>query len=283
MPGLGALGDLDLDHLDLGQRSSLAEGLGVEVAVSVAAAEVAGADLPDQVAARLLVVLRQAALAGVVGEPTGLRTLVHRPDGGLAQSPEAHRRDVQHRRRVGLRALLAADDDPEVLLRVGDHRPGRDGVVHPAVAGVVHVELGAERLLVAHVLGALVDHRAGVPVERAAVGVVLHQVLVQLGAHALEEEPHPPGQRVVAQDAVPLLEVVVDAQRARAARTGSPGATTTGSPARTSGITRRARTMTAHRALVRMRSIIGVLLGRTGWATATAWPRSDQSKTWPCS
>ena len=211
--GLGALRDLDLDHLDLRQGGVRAERLRVEVAVRVAAAEVAGADLPDQVAAGLLVIARQPALAGVVGEAAGLGALVHRPHGGLPQGAEAHRRDVQHRRRVGLRALLAADDHAEVVLRVGDHRPRRDRVVHPAVAGVVHVVLGAERLLVADALGPLVDHRPGVAVERAAVGVVLHEVLVQLRAHPLEQEPHPARDRIVAQDAVPQLEVVVDPEQ----------------------------------------------------------------------
>ena len=211
--GLGALGDLDLDHLDLRQGGVLAERLRLEVAVGVPAPEVAGADLPDEVAAGFRVVLRQAPLAGVVGEPTRFRALVHGAYGGLAQGSEAHRGDVEHRRRVGLGALRAADGHPQVGLRVRDHRPGGDGVVQPAVAGAVHVALGAERLLVPHVLRSLVDHRPGVPVERSAVGVVLHEVLVQLRPHPLQQEPHPPGQRVVAQDAVPQLEVVVDAQQ----------------------------------------------------------------------
>ena len=213
MAGLGALRHLDLDHLDLRQGRVRAERLRVEVAVRVPAAEVAGADLPDQVAAGLLVVARQPALAGVVGEAARLGALVHRPDRGLAQGAEAHRGDVQHRGGVGLGALLAADRHPEVVLRVGHHRPRRDRVVQPAVAGVVHVVLGAERLLVPDALGPLVDHRPGVPVERAAVGVVLHEVLVELRAHPLEQEPHPARDRVVAQDAVPQLEVVVDPQQ----------------------------------------------------------------------
>src|SRR6478672_2669458 len=94
--GLRALGDLDLDHLDLRQGRGRVEGLRVEVTVGVPAPEVAGADLPDQVSAGLLVVLRETTLAGVVGEPAGLGSLVHRAHGCLPQGAEAHRRDVQH-------------------------------------------------------------------------------------------------------------------------------------------------------------------------------------------
>ncbi len=68
VPGLGALGHLDLDHLHLVVGGVLLEQLGAEVAVGGAAPEVAGADLPDHVAAGLEVVLGQPALTGVVGE-----------------------------------------------------------------------------------------------------------------------------------------------------------------------------------------------------------------------
>jgi BioD-like phosphotransacetylase family protein len=49
-------------------RRLLGEALGAEAAVVVAAAEVARADLPDQVAAVLAVVAADAAFAGVVRE-----------------------------------------------------------------------------------------------------------------------------------------------------------------------------------------------------------------------
>ena len=52
MAGLGALAELDLDHLDLvGSARLLREAVGIEMAVGGAAAEIAAADLPDQVAA----------------------------------------------------------------------------------------------------------------------------------------------------------------------------------------------------------------------------------------
>ena len=52
MAGLGALADLDLDHLDLRRSVAVTANLfGRERAIGVAAAEIAGADLPDDVAA----------------------------------------------------------------------------------------------------------------------------------------------------------------------------------------------------------------------------------------
>ena len=66
--GLGALAELERDALDVVVRGLVAELGRVEAAVLGARAEVAAADLPDEVAAVLEVVLRQAALAGVVRE-----------------------------------------------------------------------------------------------------------------------------------------------------------------------------------------------------------------------
>ena len=71
--GLGALAELERDELDVRVRGLVLELLGVEAAVLGARAEVAAAELPDQVAAACEVVLGQPALAGVVGEAAGLR------------------------------------------------------------------------------------------------------------------------------------------------------------------------------------------------------------------
>ena len=71
--GLGALAELELDHLHLRVgRALLGEALRAEAAVVVAAAEVARADLPDQVAAVLAVVAADRAFAGVVREAAAL-------------------------------------------------------------------------------------------------------------------------------------------------------------------------------------------------------------------
>src|SRR5699024_4447194 len=65
--GLGALAELDLDHPHLRLLRLGGEALRIECAVLGAAAEVAAAQLPDQVAAMLAVVRADAAFAGVVG------------------------------------------------------------------------------------------------------------------------------------------------------------------------------------------------------------------------
>lgn len=56
MARFGALGHLDLDHLDLIACSVLLEQIGREAAVLVASAEVTGTELPDQVPTASLVI-----------------------------------------------------------------------------------------------------------------------------------------------------------------------------------------------------------------------------------
>src|SRR5712692_1398336 len=68
MPGLGALADLELHHLDLVVGRDAREFVRIEAAVAVAATEIAGADFPDDVAAILAVIGADAALAGVMRE-----------------------------------------------------------------------------------------------------------------------------------------------------------------------------------------------------------------------
>jgi hypothetical protein len=80
------------------------------------------------------------------------------------------------------------------------------------VADLVDLPLGAERLLRLGSLCALVDQRADLPVERAAVGVPLDEVLLDLRPDLLHQEAQVPDDRVVAQDRVVALEQVVDAE-----------------------------------------------------------------------
>jgi hypothetical protein len=68
MAGLGTLADLDLDHLHLRVLRLGGEAFGVEAPVLGAAAEIAAAQFPDQVAAVFAVVGADAAFAGVMGK-----------------------------------------------------------------------------------------------------------------------------------------------------------------------------------------------------------------------
>ena len=107
--GLGALAQFDLDHLDLRVGGGGRKFLGVEMARCVAAAEIAGAELPDDVAAPLAMVGAVAALARVMGETAKLGAAVERADRVGAERTETHRRNVEHRGRIGLAAIRTAD------------------------------------------------------------------------------------------------------------------------------------------------------------------------------
>jgi hypothetical protein len=203
-PRLRALGELERHALDRRVGGLVGEPGRVEPTVGRAGAEVAAAQLPHQVAA-VEVVAGQAALAGVVGEPARRRADVERAQGVGRQRAEAHRRDVQQRHVVGLRAVRAADPDPWRLRRQRDRRGGVHEVL---VADLVDVALGAERLDPLDALRALVDDRSGVAVVGPAVEVALDEVLLQLRADVLEQEAEVPQHRVVAQDRVPLLRDV---------------------------------------------------------------------------
>jgi hypothetical protein len=87
--------------LTCGSRAFSANARRLKRPVVVAAAEVARADLPDQVAAVHAVVLADRALAGVVREAALLGAAVQRQDGVGRQRAEAHRRDVEHAGVVG--------------------------------------------------------------------------------------------------------------------------------------------------------------------------------------
>src|SRR5882724_3169282 len=100
MTGLGALADLELDHLDLIVGRDTRELVRIEGAVAVTAAEIAGADLPNDVAAILAMIGADAALAGVVREAALLGAGIQRAHRIGAERAETHRRDIEHRRRV---------------------------------------------------------------------------------------------------------------------------------------------------------------------------------------
>ncbi len=166
----------------------------VEITVVGAAAEVPGADLPDEVAARTQVVLRQAALTGVVGEAAGRGAPVEREDRVGRQRPETHRRHVQQRHVVRAGAVGAADAYPWRGLR---HLAGCHGGDEELVAGQVHVPFGAERLLRVGALRALVDDAAHVPVEGPPVVVPLDEVLLEFGAYPLQQKAGVPQDGIV--------------------------------------------------------------------------------------
>ncbi len=209
--GLRSLRDLDRDGLDLVELGSLGELVRVEVAVGSAATEVRRGDLPDEVATVLAVVLADRPLPGVVCEAALRGATVERLDRIGRQRAEAHRRDVEQRDVVRLRALGPAEPNARqyvVWLRLGSQR-----VRDELVADRRDVALGAERLLAVVALRAVVDEVARLPVVRPPLGVRLDEVLPDLRADLLEEEPEVAEHGVVAGDAVAALHHVVDADQ----------------------------------------------------------------------
>ena len=212
--GLGALAQFELDHLDLIVRGRLREFVGAEAAVGIAAAEITGADLPDDVAAHLAVIPAEPALPRVMREAAALGAAIERTDRVGAQRAEAHGGDVEHGRRIGLGTVGAADHDPERLDGMG---PWRDRVAQPLVAVSINVVLRAEGPLVEDILRALIDDRALVAAERHPGLIVLEEILPHLRPDLFQQEPQMRRDRIVAQDRVPLLDEVHGAQERQAA------------------------------------------------------------------
>ena len=210
MTGLGALADLELHHLDLIGGGHPRELFRIERAVAVAAAEISGADLPDQVAAVLLVIGTDAALAGIMRKAALFGAGVQRPHRIGTERAKTHRRDVEDRSRIRPGAVRSADRDAKLL---GGLRLRRGRMVHPFIALAVDVLLGAERPLVQHHLGALIDDGAGVAAERHAVLFALEEILPHFRPDLFEQKPQMRRDRVISQHRVVLLKKIVNADR----------------------------------------------------------------------
>jgi hypothetical protein len=183
-----------------------------EAAVGIARAEIAGADLPDEVAAVLAVIRAQAAFAGIMGETAGLGALVEGADRIWAQGTEAHGRDVEHRGVIRLGAVGAADGDPERRDRV---RPRHHRMPHPFESVGIDIVLSPERALVEHHLGALIDHSPLVAAERRAVLFALEEIRPHLRPYGLEEKAQMRGDRIIAQHRMAGLQQVAGAEDAQ--------------------------------------------------------------------
>ena len=79
------------------------------------------------------------------------------------------------------------------------------------IAWLVDVTLRAVRHFGGHAFGALVDQRADVSVEWPPVEVALDKVLLNFRAQRLQQKPHMPEDRIVAQDGMLALNQVVNA------------------------------------------------------------------------
>src|SRR2546423_14702762 len=109
MSGVRALVDFEFDNLDLVFGGDRSEFVRIERAVAIAAAEISGTDLPDQISAVLAVIGTDAALASVMREAALFRASVERAHRIGTERAEAHRRDVEDRCRIRLGAIRASD------------------------------------------------------------------------------------------------------------------------------------------------------------------------------
>ena len=219
MARFGALAQFDLDHLHLGPACLDGEAFGIECTVLVSAAKIATAQLPDQVPAVFQVVRADAALPGVMGEVAQLRALVQRRNGIGAQGAEAHRGNIQHRRRIRLAALRAADRHAKFVRVAMHHRQHR--MTDELEPGVIDVLQRTERGIGGLVLGPGIDQRALRPGKGQLLVVTLDQVLADLRTDAFHQIADVAQNRIVAPHGVAGLQQVEYAQQTE--RSGDQG------------------------------------------------------------
>src|SRR5258707_20226 len=92
---------------------------------------------------------------------------------------------------------FAADSTPPCPGLVPSLTLRRHRMVHPLIALAIDVLLGAERPLVEHHLGTLIDHRAGVAGKRHAVLLALEEVLPHLRPDLFQQEAQMRRDRIV--------------------------------------------------------------------------------------
>src|SRR5262249_42986560 len=182
--------------------------VGAERAVLVAAAEIAAADLPDQVAAECAMIPADPALAGIVGEAPELGSAVEGANGVGAQRAEAHGGNVEQRQGVGLAAVGAAHRGTKV---VTFDRARNDRMIDPLEIVAVDVLLGAERPLVERALRALISNRPFRSIERRAVGFALQKILTDFRPDLFQHEADVGEDGIIPPHAVLGLEEIPNA------------------------------------------------------------------------
>ena len=217
---LRALTELDLDGADLRRaRDHVLQSRHAEAAVGLAAAEVAGADLPHEIAAHQ-VVRRHAALSRALQATRHLAAAVERLHRRPAQRTEAHARDVDDRcRPEGPRPLPGSAHDlgarnPELRVELGISGmvawQRKRGVLDDQVVRLqFHLVVGAETEVVVLALGGCVDPPPLVAAERTLLVVVGHDVLAELGADGLQPVAEVADDWKVSQDGALALRQVI--------------------------------------------------------------------------
>ena len=180
----------------------------------------------------LLVIRREAALAGVVVAARELRAAVERLDRAARQRAEAHRRDVDDRARAprsscgrgarrapsrkGSRGACRATEPGEAHLAEREHR-----VLDDRIADVVDLIVGSEAEVVVLAFRRSVDPLALFAVEGQLLAVAGDDVLAQLRADLDQQVAEVSDDRKVGQNVVLRKEAVIG-RDGRERHPGSP-------------------------------------------------------------
>ncbi len=217
LSGLGALGELELEHLDLRVGGDLAQLVVAQTAGRVADPVFRRPDLENEVATAFQVIGAEPALPGVQPDARLGRALAEGAYGGARNRAVGHARDVEERRRIVGLARVGPDAQGlgrrELVVERREAVIDEDGGPRDReVAG------GTEGDRVPLPLGRAVDPVALRPVERHLLAVhgkeILAEELAQLGKPA----PEPAKDRVVAADRVGRLAAVDDEKHQRRGR-----------------------------------------------------------------
>ena len=205
-----ALAELHLDHLHDVLARIFAEFVGIEIAVRRAAAEITGADLPDNVAAAREMIRAEAPFPGIMGEVAAPRARVQGMNGGGGQRAETHGRDIEAGGLIGLCALRSADDKPHLVRR---HMPRGQGMAGPLIAHLLDIPLGTEGLAVHGLAGALIDHVALLTIIGTAAFIGFDEILVDFRADKFQRIAHMADDRIIAQHIMPREIHVIEAEQ----------------------------------------------------------------------
>jgi len=219
-PGLGALGEFDLDGADLGLITLFNEPIERELAIGISASEVARADLPDEIAAGV-VVGGDAALAGVLHGAGDGDPAVDGFDSGPRERSETHGGGVDDgvwseclgAVAVGTEDLGAGDGVEVTRADLAFERiwEWHCLVLEDDVArGVIEVVVGAEPEVVVLLFGRCVDPSALVAGERSFFVVGGDDILAEFWADGFEPVAEMADDGEVFEDGVLGLELVVD-------------------------------------------------------------------------
>ena len=113
-----------------------------------------------------------------------------------------------------MRAIGTADGNAEVI-RLGIGRLHR--MVQPFKSIRIHIIIRAERAFVQHAFGTLIDHGPFIARERHGVFFVLEEILPHFRAYFFEQKAHMRGNRIIAQNGMMGLEIIMQTQSRKTA------------------------------------------------------------------